>query len=127
MSAPAFEEGLKKVIGVAGLTLAIVNGVNGAGIFTLPGRIGVAGYARHCQRCDPLAAQPAQLAGVGRDAGLRRHRMRIVRIDAVSGKNSLTPIGHEHPCCSRVFYRSRPCGIGRIMGACNPGLRPRAM
>ena len=45
------DEGLKKVIGVPGLTLAIVNGVIGAGIFALPaivsiglGAFGVFGY-----------------------------------------------------------------------------------
>ena len=45
------DEGLKHVIGVPGLTLAIVNGVIGAGIFALPaivsiemGAFGVFGY-----------------------------------------------------------------------------------
>jgi amino acid transporter len=42
MSATESKEGLRQVIGVAGLTLAIVNGVIGAGIFALPGRVGVA-------------------------------------------------------------------------------------
>ena len=36
------EEGLKKVIGVPELTLSIVNGVIGAGIFALPAIIGIA-------------------------------------------------------------------------------------
>ncbi|CAN5795449.1 APC family permease [soil metagenome] len=34
-------EGLKRVVGIQGLTLAIVNGVIGAGIFALPGIVGV--------------------------------------------------------------------------------------
>lgn len=34
------EEGLKRVIGVQGLALAIINGVIGAGIFALPGIVG---------------------------------------------------------------------------------------
>lgn len=36
------EEGLKRVVGVPGLSLAIVNGVIGAGIFALPGIVGAA-------------------------------------------------------------------------------------
>lgn len=35
------EEGLKRVIGVQGLVLSIINGIIGAGIFALPGIIGV--------------------------------------------------------------------------------------
>ncbi|MEO6490651.1 MAG: hypothetical protein ABIO04_11980, partial [Ferruginibacter sp.] len=45
------DEGLKRVIGVPGLTLNIVNGTIGAGIFTLPaivsiqmGAFGIFGY-----------------------------------------------------------------------------------
>lgn len=40
MSVSSTEEGLKRVIGVSGLTLAIISGVIGAGIFVLPGTIG---------------------------------------------------------------------------------------
>src|ERR1051325_5608184 len=36
------DEGLKRVIGVPGLTLAIVNGIIGAGIFALPAIVGIA-------------------------------------------------------------------------------------
>jgi amino acid transporter len=36
------DEGLKQVIGVPGLTLAIVNGIIGAGIFALPAIVGIA-------------------------------------------------------------------------------------
>ena len=36
------DEGLKRVVGVSGLALAIVNGVIGAGIFALPAIVGVA-------------------------------------------------------------------------------------
>ena len=36
------EEGLKRVIGVPGLTLSIINGVIGAGIFVLPATVGIA-------------------------------------------------------------------------------------
>lgn len=42
MPDPSTEEGLKRVIGVSGLTLAIISGVIGAGIFVLPGTIGTA-------------------------------------------------------------------------------------
>jgi len=42
MSTIKTKEGLKPVIGVSGLTLSIVNGVIGAGIFALPGIVGVA-------------------------------------------------------------------------------------
>ncbi|MEO6583073.1 MAG: amino acid permease [Ferruginibacter sp.] len=51
MSATKSEEGLKRVIGVSGLSLSIISGVIGAGIFTLPaivsmalGAFGVVGY-----------------------------------------------------------------------------------
>ncbi|MCC7400099.1 MAG: amino acid permease [Chitinophagaceae bacterium] len=40
MSTESTEEGLKRVIGVPGLTLSIINGVIGAGIFALPGIVG---------------------------------------------------------------------------------------
>ena len=36
------EEGLKRVVGVSGLALSIVNGVIGSGIFVLPGLVGMA-------------------------------------------------------------------------------------
>lgn len=36
------EEGLKRVIGIPGLTLSIINGVVGAGIFVLPATVGMA-------------------------------------------------------------------------------------
>ncbi|MBK8494448.1 MAG: amino acid permease [Chitinophagaceae bacterium] len=36
------DEGLKRVVGVSGLALAIVNGVIGAGIFALPAIVGIA-------------------------------------------------------------------------------------
>jgi len=35
------EEGLKRVVGVTGLTLSIINGVIGAGIFVLPAIVGI--------------------------------------------------------------------------------------
>lgn len=41
MSTESTEEGLKRVIGIPGLTLSIINGVVGAGIFALPGIVGV--------------------------------------------------------------------------------------
>jgi amino acid transporter len=36
------EEGLKRVVGVPGLALAIVNGIIGAGIFALPAIVSIA-------------------------------------------------------------------------------------
>jgi amino acid transporter len=42
MSATNTEEGLKRVIGVPGLALAIVNGIIGAGIFALPAIVSIA-------------------------------------------------------------------------------------
>jgi basic amino acid/polyamine antiporter, APA family len=41
MSITQSKEGLKRVIGIGGLALAIVNGTMGAGIFVLPGIVGV--------------------------------------------------------------------------------------
>ncbi|MDQ6904329.1 MAG: APC family permease [Bacteroidota bacterium] len=41
MSIAKTDEGLKRVVGVPGLSLSIVNGVIGAGIFALPGIVGV--------------------------------------------------------------------------------------
>ena len=35
------DEGLKRVVGVTGLTLSIINGVIGAGIFALPAIVGI--------------------------------------------------------------------------------------
>ncbi len=35
------DEGLKRVVGVTGLTLSIINGVIGAGIFVLPAIVGI--------------------------------------------------------------------------------------
>jgi len=40
LSTESTEEGLKRVIGVPGLTLSIINGIVGAGIFALPGIVG---------------------------------------------------------------------------------------
>lgn len=42
MSTQKTEEGLKRVIGVSGLTLTIISGIIGAGIFVLPGIVGTA-------------------------------------------------------------------------------------
>jgi amino acid transporter len=42
MAAEKTDEGLKRVIGVPGLTLSIVNGVIGSGIFVLPAIVGIA-------------------------------------------------------------------------------------
>ncbi|MEP7322548.1 MAG: amino acid permease [Saprospiraceae bacterium] len=42
MSTTNSDEGLKRVIGVPGLTLSIISGVIGAGIFALPGIVGTA-------------------------------------------------------------------------------------
>src|SRR5882757_518162 len=42
MTETSTAEGLKRVVGVPGLTLAIVNGVIGAGIFALPAIVGIA-------------------------------------------------------------------------------------
>jgi len=41
MSITKSAEGLKRVIGIGGLALAIVNGTIGAGIFVLPGIVGM--------------------------------------------------------------------------------------
>ena len=42
MSTASADEGLKRVVGVSGLTLSIVNGVIGAGIFALPAIVSIA-------------------------------------------------------------------------------------
>ena len=42
MSDAKTAEGLKRVVGVPGLALAIVNGIIGAGIFALPAIVGIA-------------------------------------------------------------------------------------
>jgi len=41
MASVKTEEGLKRVVGVTGLTLSIINGVIGAGIFVLPAIVGI--------------------------------------------------------------------------------------